>query len=188
AVEKRGALDEVVARGREQPAFWRAVDRMPGAPYPLQEGGNRVRRTKLADEVDLADVDAELERRGCDQRLQRTRLETLLRIEPLLLGEAAVVRGQLVLADEFGELAGHPLREAARIDEYERSAVRLEQLGQPPIDLLPHFSRHDGFERGVRNFDREVARPLMPDVDNGACGGASGPPHPLTSLSAEGAG
>ena len=93
AVEQRRAFDQLVAREREQPALGRAVDRMAGAADALQEGRDRARRAELADQVDVADVDAELERGGRHQRLELAALEPLLGVEPLLLGEAAVVRG-----------------------------------------------------------------------------------------------
>ena len=78
---------------------------MARAPDPLQEARDRARRAELADQVDVADVDAELERGGRDQRLQLAALEPLLGVEPLLLGEAAVMRGDLVLAEALGQLA-----------------------------------------------------------------------------------
>ena len=73
AVEQRRAFDQLVARQREQPALGRAADRVAGAADPLQEAGDRARRAELADEVDVADVDAELERGGRDQRLAARR-------------------------------------------------------------------------------------------------------------------
>ena len=93
AVEQRRAFDQLVARERKQPALGRAVDRVAGAPDPLQEARDRARRAELADQIDVADVDAELERGGRDQRLQLAALQPLLGVEPLLLGEAAVMRG-----------------------------------------------------------------------------------------------
>ena len=104
AVEQRRALDELVARQRKQPALGRAVDRVAGAADALQEAGDRARRAELADEVDVADVDAELERGGGDQRLQLAALQPLLGVEPLLLRQAAVMRGDLVLAEALGQL------------------------------------------------------------------------------------
>ena len=67
-IEQRGGFDEFVARVREQPPFRRAVDRVAGAADALQEGRDRARRADLADQIDIADIDAELERRGRDQR------------------------------------------------------------------------------------------------------------------------
>ena len=58
----------------------------------LQERRDRPRRSDLADEVDVADVDAELERRRRDEHLELAVLEPLLGVEPALLRHAAVVR------------------------------------------------------------------------------------------------
>ena len=147
AVEQRRAFDQLVAREREQPALGRALDRMSGAPDPLQEARDRARRADLADQIDVADVDAEFERGGGDQRLELAALQTLLGIEPLLLGQAAVMRGQLMLAQALGQLTRRPLGHAARVDEDQGRAMRLDQLGQPVIDLLPDLARHHRFER-----------------------------------------
>ncbi len=84
-IEQRRALDQVVARLREQTALGDAADAVVGAPDPLQEGGDGVRRAQLADQVDIADVDAELERGGGDQHPQAAGLEALLGVEPDLL-------------------------------------------------------------------------------------------------------
>ena len=112
-VEQRGAFDQVVARQREQPALGRAADRVAGAADALQEGRDRARRAELADQVDVADVDAELERGGRHQRLELAALEPLLGVEPLLLGEAAVMRGDVGLAEQLGQLAGRRARPGA---------------------------------------------------------------------------
>src|ERR1700686_572302 len=59
AVDEGRALHQLVAREREQPALGHAVDGMARAPDPLQKTRDRARRTQLADQVDLADIDAE---------------------------------------------------------------------------------------------------------------------------------
>jgi hypothetical protein len=66
---------------------------MPRAPDALQQARDRARRAELAHQIDIADVDAELERCGRDQRLQRTGFQPLFGVEALLLGETAVMRG-----------------------------------------------------------------------------------------------
>ena len=128
AVEQRPAFDELVARQREQPALGGALDRMARAPDALQKRRDRTRRTKLADQVDLADIDAQFERGGRHQRLELSSLEALLGVEPLLLGEAAVMRGHLLLAEPLGQLAGHPLGHPPRVGENQGRAMRLDQL------------------------------------------------------------
>ena len=67
AIEQRGAFGEVVARGREQPSLGHATDMVAGAADALQERSDRARRTELADEIDVADVDAEFEGGGGDE-------------------------------------------------------------------------------------------------------------------------
>ena len=128
AVDQRRAFHQLVAREREQPALGRARDRVPGSPDPLQERRDRARRAELADQVDLADVDAELERGGRHQRLELAVLEPLLGVEALLLGQAAVVCGHVLGADPVRQLARHPLRHPAGIDEDQRGAMRLDQV------------------------------------------------------------
>ena len=166
AVEQRRAFDQIVARQRKEPPLGRAADRVAGAADALQEGRDRARRAELADEVDVADVDAELERGGRDQRLEFAALEPLLGREAELLGHAAVMRGDRVLAEPLGELAGDALGHAARVDEHERRAVLLDELGEAPIDLRPHVARHHRFERRVGDLDAEVADALMAGVDD----------------------
>src|SRR5205807_9434110 len=83
--DERRAFDQIVARNRQQPSLRRAADRVPRAADALQERGNAVRRSDLADQIDMTDVDAELERRRGDERLQRARLQSMLRVEANLL-------------------------------------------------------------------------------------------------------
>ena len=143
---------------------------MARAPDALQEARDRARRAQLADQVDLADVDAELQRGGRHQRLQLAALQALLGVQPVLLGHAAVVRGDQLLAEPRRQLARHALGHAPRVDEDERGAVLLDQLGEALVDLLPHLRRHHRLERRRRHLQREVARPTMADVDDGALG------------------
>ena len=143
---------------------------MPRAPDPLQEARDRAGRADLADQVDVADVDAELERGGRDQRLQLTPLEALLGLQAVLPGEAAVVRAHQAFVEALGQLAGDPLGQPARVDENERGGVRLDQLGEAVVDLPPDVARHHRFERRRRDLDGEVARAPVADVDDRALG------------------
>ena len=81
------------------------------------------RRADLADEVDGADVDAELERGGGDDGAHLAGLEALLDAEAAVLREAAVVRGDVLFAEALREVVGDALGHAARVDEDERRAV-----------------------------------------------------------------
>ena len=63
-------------------------------------------------EVDRADVDAQLERRGGDHDLQLARLEPLLGVEAPRARQAAVVRGDRVLAEPLAEVQRRRARPA----------------------------------------------------------------------------
>ena len=80
------ALDQIVAREREQASFRNADDGVTGPPDPLEKGRNPPGRAQLTDQVHVADVDAELERRGCDQSLEFPSLEAFLGVEPSFFG------------------------------------------------------------------------------------------------------
>ena len=70
---QRQRFQQFVARQREQPALGNAPQRMPGPADPLQKRGDRTRRADLAHQVDVADVDAQLQRRRGHDRLQLAR-------------------------------------------------------------------------------------------------------------------
>ena len=84
----------------------------PERPTRCRKVGDRARRAELADEVDIADVDAELERGGRDQRLQRAGFEPLLGVEAQFLGETAVMRGDMIGAETLGQDGASPARRA----------------------------------------------------------------------------
>ena len=172
--QQRRALDQVVARQREQPSLGRAADGVAGAPDALQQRRDRARRADLAHEVDVADVDAELERGGRDQGAQLPGLEPLLGIEARLLGHAAVVGGDVLLAETLGQVARDALGLAARVDEHQRGAVLADQLRQAVVELRPHLARHHRLERRGRDLERQVAGAHVTGVDDAAGGLAGG--------------
>ena len=71
---------------------------MPRPPHPLQQRGDRTRRTELADEVHIADVDTQFQRRGGDQNLELAGLEPLFGLQAVFPGQASVMGGYLLLA------------------------------------------------------------------------------------------
>jgi len=64
----------------------------------------------------------------------------------------------------------HALGQPPRVDEDERGAVRLDQLDQPCVDLLPHLERHHRLERRARHLDRDIDLALVAAVDDRAAG------------------
>ena len=63
-VEQRHAIHQLIAAARKDASLRHAADRVVGATDALQEYGNRTRRAQLAHQFDVADVDAQLQRRG----------------------------------------------------------------------------------------------------------------------------
>src|SRR6185436_3572031 len=79
-LHEAGRFGELVEREREEAALGDLADHVTRAADALQEGRDRARRADLDREVDVAHVDAELERRRGDDRLQVSGLELLLRV------------------------------------------------------------------------------------------------------------
>ena len=69
-----GAGDEIGAIFGKDDAFAGRADVVAGAADALHAAGDRGRRLDLNDEIDRAHVDAEFERRGCDERVDVVRL------------------------------------------------------------------------------------------------------------------
>ena len=122
---QRRALDQLIARRREDAPLrlGRVLDLVARSADALQRDGDRSRRADLADEIDRADVDAELERRRGDNRLQLSAFEPLFGREPQLAREAAVMGEHGVFAEPLGEMVRHPLGQPPRVDEHERRPV-----------------------------------------------------------------
>ena len=81
-------------------------------------------------------------------------LEPLLGLRALILGEAAVVGRHIFRSEEVRQVARHTFGEPPGIDENERRSVFTDQLVEPPIDVIPDLTRHHGFKRRIRNFQR----------------------------------
>jgi hypothetical protein len=62
----------------------------------------------------------------------------------------------------------HALRQAARVDEDQRGAVRADQIGHAVVDLVPHLVGGDGAQLVARHFDRQFHIAAMAHVDDAA--------------------
>ena len=108
--DEGGALDELVAGGGEEAALGVQAEGVAGAADALEEGRDAAGRADLADEVDAADVDAELEGGGGDEGLQLAGLEALLDAQTALAREAAVVAADVLLAEALARGGGRRAR------------------------------------------------------------------------------
>ena len=132
-----------------------------GAADPLQAAGYALGRLELDHQVDVADVDAQLQRRGAHQRRQAALLEGPLQVQAGLAADAAVVgaerpgdgagaldtqvRGHAVLRSapravlaarlarqpQVVEPVGGAFRLAAAVGKDQRRVVGLDQIHAP---------------------------------------------------------
>ena len=156
--EDGGALDEFVAGGGEEAALGDGSTPVAGAADALQGDGDGAGRADLADEIDVADVDAEFERGGGDEDAALALFETALGFETEMTRERAVVGGDVVFAHALGETVGDALDEAAGVDEDESGAVLEGELLEALVDFVPHFVGGDGAELAGGEFDGEIER------------------------------
>ena len=98
----------------------------------------------------------------------RPLLRALLGVQARLLGHAAVVRGDVLLADALGQVPRQALGLAARVDEHQRRAVLAHELRQAVVDLRPHLARHHRLQRRGRDLQLQVARAHVTDIHDGA--------------------
>ena len=173
--DDRRGLDQLLALGHDDAALGDAREQVARPAHALERGGDVPGRLHLDDQVDGADVDAELERRRRHERLQLAVLEAVLGFQAGPARERAVMGGDEPAGDAVVEVAGQPLGRPPALREDQRRAVRLHQLG----DLLLS-GVVDGVARGRQevvdggdHLDVEVAREAGVDGD-GIVAGAAG--------------
>ena len=96
----------------------------------MQEDRDAARRADLADQVDAADVDAELEGGGGHQRFELAVLQLLLHVQASFAGEAAVVAGDAFLAETVAQVVGDALGQGAGVHEHQGGVVLDDQIGE----------------------------------------------------------
>ena len=134
----------------------------------LEECGDGARRAQLANKVDLTDVDAELERRGGHQHLELAALEAAFGVQPMLLGQTAMMCGHMAGTNALGKMPRDTLDHPPRVGEDQRRAMLADELSEPVVDLTPDLRRHDRLERGGWHLDGEVTVAPMPQIDDSA--------------------
>ena len=133
-VERGAALQHLEAVGRHQDALRRLVDAMVGAADALRQAARALRRADMDDEVDVAPVDAEVERRGRRPRRGAFPPPSPPRPFGAACGRASRGAGRSAARPRWlPELLEEQLRLPAGVDEEERRLVPADRgvdLGQ----------------------------------------------------------
>ena len=152
-VDRRATFENLEAVRRDEHALRRFLHAVIGAPDALQQPRGALRRADIDDEVDVAPVDAEVERGGAHDRAQPAGRHRRFDLAPLRHVERAVMqRDREVIVVDVPEILENSFGLAARIDEDQRGAVRLDE----PVELAERVARRmarprqpfDGFEHG----------------------------------------
>ncbi len=132
------ALQHLEAVGRNENAARRLVEPVVGAADALQQTRRALRCADIDDQIDVAPVDAEIERRGAHDRAQPARGHGVLHLAALRHIERAMMQrdGKVVVVDVPERVKDH-LGLAARVDEDQRHLVLLDQL----VDLRKRVAR-----------------------------------------------
>ena len=75
--------------------------------------------------------------------------------------------GHPIGAKALRKVHREPLAQPARVHKHERRLMLRDQLGNPRIDLFPHFRRHHGLERRRWDLERQIECADMARVHDG---------------------
>ena len=128
-VDGGAAFQHLEAVGRHQHGFGRLVEPVIGAADALHQPRGALRRADIDDQIDVAPVDAEIERRRAHHRAQFAGGHGVLDLAALGDVERAVMQGdgEIVVVDA-PQFLEHEFGLAARVDEDQRGLVALDQI------------------------------------------------------------
>ena len=148
-LDRDRAFQHLEAVGRHQNGARGLVEAVIGAADPLHHPRGALGRADIDDEVDVAPVDAEIERRGADHAAQFAGGHRVLDLAALGDVERAVMqRDREAVVVHAPELLEQHLGLAAGVDEHQRGLVALDQV----VDLA------DRVARGVAGPGQPLAR------------------------------
>ena len=168
--------------GDEQGAA-RLVEPVIGAADALHQARHALGRADLDDEIDVAPIDAEIERRGRDHRAQLARRHRRLDLAALLDGQDAVMqRDRQIVVVEPPQLLEHELGLGAGVDEDDRWSVAADHVVDlGPAHRPPIWPAQGRRSRGVEDRRPGAARPARPSMARPRL-----PPEPSHAASSSG--
>ena len=135
--QQRRRLHQFINSERKQPSLGNPPHRMPRPSHSLQKRRDRPRRPHLNHQIDFPNINPQFQRRRRHQRLERPAFQPMLRIQPPLLRERAVMAGDLIIAHHLAQPRGDPLGQLARVHEHQRRAVLIDQRRDLLVNLIP---------------------------------------------------
>ena len=137
-IDRDAAFQHLEAVGRHQHRARGFVDAVIGAADPLHQPRGALRRADIDDEIDVAPVDAEIERGGADHAAQLARRHRVLDLAALRDIERAVMqRDGKAIVVHAPEILEQHLGLAAGVDEHQRGLVALDQI----VDFAERMAR-----------------------------------------------
>ncbi len=165
--ERGQRFQHLEAVGRRDHGAAGLVEPMVGAADALHQAADALGRAHLDDEIDVAPVDAEIERGGRHHGTQPARRHRGLDLAPLLDGQRAVMQPdrQIVVVDAPQPVEGQ-LGLGARVDEHDRGLVLADDV----VDFRDRVPAHMAAPRqalmGVDDADhRRRAGLALHDLD-----------------------
>src|SRR6266478_2193929 len=136
---------------------------MPGPADALDSGGNGLRRIKLTNEVNRADVDPELERRSRDDCFQFAALQALFGEQALGAREAAMMRHHRVGAESFLQIQRDALGGTAAQREDQGRAMLSDEPRDFVVHRIPMLMRRERTQvrTGCEDFEVHGANSIV---------------------------
>ena len=154
-VDRGAAFEHLEAVGRDQHGLGRLVEPVVGAADALHQPARALRRADIDDEIDVAPVDAEVERGGGDHGAQPAGRHRVLDLAALRHVERAVMqRDREAVVVDAPQLLEHHLGLHARVDEDQRGLVAPDQV----VDLAERMARRMPGPRHVAGRVEHVRR------------------------------
>ena len=118
----------------------------------------------MAHQVHRPHVNAEFERSGRYQNFHLAFFQLPLRLQAQLARQTSVMRRHVFLTQSLSQLMGNAFGQPPRVHENQRRAVRVHQLHDALVNLVPHLVGGDRAQFGGWNLDSEIERALVSNI------------------------
>ena len=137
-IDRDAALQHLETVGRDQHGARGLVEPVVGAADPLHQARGALGRADIDDEIDVAPVDAEVERGRADHAAKFPRRHRVLDLAALRDVERAVMqRNRQPIVVHAPQILEQHLGLAAGVDEHQRGLVALDQV----VDFAERVAR-----------------------------------------------